>query len=550
MLFTTGNYYSQHKTTKKIDKKALVVGNSFSALETAYFCLRDAKLDSKNITLLISKEYNAEKLNFPFEYDLHSECSWDFFKDLSLKDENLFEKIYLYNEEEKNNRILIRDGDNSFKRQNFFDLNEQDFTEIGNLFVVEDEILKKITVKEHFSDHFFKTGFWYLMKNLFNYRQYYNCLKFRYIIERFLAIIGNENIFSNFKFHPETFHALKSDLLIYLKEKGVNVIYIEKIEDFIIQKINDKYSLKEILVITDKGEFKKTVDENTFVYLEPFDCNLSSRKLDLKKQLVISKDYYDKFIILDKLNVDGRFNNVKEFYEDEFKSIHGYSAEIHIDEKTIVTKFKNITDYKDGLYLFKDSNWQFNLKIKELSDNLYLNIHIGAFNVSGNFVKKTFKECSDEEFLFEIFSHIEPKLNEFLTKESLKDLSFFAISTPGFLPSEEKTSLPKIFQEDFLNIYFIGPFIDFEDEIYCSFEYLSKIAMKAVYESLKIDRKIPDNKSYLSVDILLNSTKMLLEGRKITNLNYPLTYKIAINTMIKQLNGNIIDKKLRQYDII
>ena len=75
--------------------------------------------------------------------------------------------------------------------------------------------------------------------------------------------------------------------------------------------------------------------------------------------------------------------------------------------------------------------------------------------------------------------------------------------------------------------------------------------MEAVYTLLQLDRGVPEVfASPYDMRILMRVSHHMLDGRKLTDLDLPLTQKIALKQVIKKLKGTTIYDMLIENQLI
>lgn len=75
--------------------------------------------------------------------------------------------------------------------------------------------------------------------------------------------------------------------------------------------------------------------------------------------------------------------------------------------------------------------------------------------------------------------------------------------------------------------------------------------MEAVYTLLDVERGVPEvYSSVYDVRCLLNATRYLLDGRKLTEMKLPLHLKIALRAGLDKLDGTTLMELLYRYDLV
>lgn len=110
---------------------------------------------------------------------------------------------------------------------------------------------------------------------------------------------------------------------------------------------------------------------------------------------------------------------------------------------------------------------------------------------------------------------------------------------------------PDVVPEGCVNFAFLGQFAQTERDTIFTTEYSVRTAMEAVYTLLDVERGVPEvYSSVYDVRCLLNATRYLLDGRKLTEMKLPLPLKIALRAGLDKLDGTTLMELLYRYDLV
>ncbi len=166
----------------------------------------------------------------------------------------------------------------------------------------------------------------------------------------------------------------------------------------------------------------------------------------------------------------------------------------------------------------KDSHWLLSIALPHqphfLNQPKNVNVAWGYAlfpDQKGNFIKKKMSECSGEEILIELCSHL--GFQKYLPK-ILKN----TICVPCLLPyiasqfsPRKKGDRPKIIPRAYSNLACIGQYCEIPNEIVFTLEYSIRSAQIAVYSLLNLKRKIPPiYKGYRHPKAIYNVIKAIL----------------------------------------
>jgi len=149
-----------------------------------------------------------------------------------------------------------------------------------------------------------------------------------------------------------------------------------------------------------------------------------------------------------------------------------------------------------GLVTFKDSNWLMSIVLAHQPhfigqpENVTVFWGYGLFpDRIGNFIKKKMSDCTGEEILSELFSHLRfDAAREQLLRSSNCIPCMMPYITSQFL-TRAKGDRPQVISETYQNIAFIGQFAEVAHDVVFTVEYSIRTAQTAVYGLLKLDKK-------------------------------------------------------------
>jgi oleate hydratase len=173
-----------------------------------------------------------------------------------------------------------------------------------------------------------------------------------------------------------------------------------------------------------------------------------------------------------------------------------------------------------GLVSITDSNWLMSvvLAYQPLFTNQPSNVSVfwgyGLFvDRPGNFIKKKMSECTGEEIMIELCSHLH------FTKDLPKILKN-ANCIPCLMPfvssqflTREKKDRPQVIPEGYSNLAFVGQYCEIPDDVVFTVEYSVRAAQTAVYKFLNLDKDpIPVYDSGRDFKVLFESLKTMFRG--------------------------------------
>lgn len=142
-------------------------------------------------------------------------------------------------------------------------------------------------------------------------------------------------------------------------------------------------------------------------------------------------------------------------------------------------------------------------------------------------------------------------LIEELARESASTVPCMMPYVTAFFMPRAAGDRPDVVPEGCVNFAFLGQFAQTERDTIFTTEYSVRTAMEAVYTLLDVERGVPEvYSSVYDVRCLLNATRYLLDGRKLTEMKLPLHLKIALRAGLDKLDGTTLMELLYRYDLV
>ena len=122
--------------------------------------------------------------------------------------------------------------------------------------------------------------------------------------------------------------------------------------------------------------------------------------------------------------------------------------------------------------------------------------------------------------------------------------------TAFFMP-RRKGDRPDVIPDGSVNFAFLGQFAETPRDTIFTTEYSVRTAMEAVYGLLGVDRGVPEVwGSVYDVRALLDSSVKLMDGKSPLEIKLPAPLEALKKPLLKKLHGTVIEKLLRDHDII
>ncbi len=183
----------------------------------------------------------------------------------------------------------------------------------------------------------------------------------------------------------------------------------------------------------------------------------------------------------------------------------------------LMEKFSGNKAGTGGLITFKDSNWLLSVALYHQPyfinqpDNVYVCWGYGLFpDNKGNYVQKKMADCTGEEILTELCSHLQfNKELPLILNTSTCIPCIMPFITSQFL-TRKMGDRPQIIPKGSTNLAFIGQFCEIPDDVVFTVDYSVRLAQIAVYSLLKLNKKItPIYKGQYNIKVLFNALKTI-----------------------------------------
>ena len=159
------------------------------------------------------------------------------------------------------------------------------------------------------------------------------------------------------------------------------------------------------------------------------------------------------------------------------------------------------------------------------------------------------RDCTGKEICMEWLYHmgVPEEDIEKLATESANTVPVMMPYITAFFMPREAGDRPAIVPDKAVNFAFLGQFAETPRDTIFTTEYSMRTGMEAVYTLLNVDRGVPEVwGSTYDIRDLLNATVQLRDGKKITDLKLPFFEHIALNEILKKIQGTDIEKLLKE----
>lgn len=591
MYYSSGNYESFARPEKPAgvdNKSAYIIGSGLAALTAAFYLVRDGQMKGDRIHIL-------EKDSIPggacdgFEYqglgyvmrggremDNHFEVMWDVYRSVpSIETEgvSVLDEYYWLNKKDPNYSLMratVNRGEDAHT-DGKFGLSDSAAMQIMKLFFTVDEELYDKKITDYFDDEVLNSNFWLYWRTMFAFQNWHSALEMKLYLKRYIHHVGGLPDFKALRFtRYNQYESMILPLIKYLENSGVQFDYNTKVVNVEFDiKGNRKQAVKIEVLKNEKSEFIN-LTENDFVFITNGGCvensTLGSQNTPVTYKPDIKPgggwDMWRKIA-----SQDSSFGNPDKFCSNPEKS-NWMSATVTILDEKIVPYIKNICKrdpysgkvVTGGIVTVKDSkwlmSWTFNRQpqFRNQPKGQLVGWIYGLFSdVTGDYIKKSMRECTGKEICMEWLYHLgvpEDQI-ENLAENSANTIPCMMPYITSFFMPRSAGDRPDVVPEGAINFAFLGQFAETKRDTIFTTEYSMRTGMEAVYTLLNIDRGVPEVwGSTYDIRDLLNASVKLRDGKKLTDMKLGFKENIFLKEALKKIKGTDIEKLLKEYNLI
>jgi oleate hydratase len=504
--------------------KAYFVGGGIASLAGAVFLIRDGNVPGKNITILEESNPEANPVGGSLDGQGESdngyvirggrmfadetyECMWDLLKSIpSLKDPNksVREEIAEFNAGIKPHsqaRLVNKDGE-------IVDVTSPGFSERDRLNLIKmmaqtEDSLGTRRIEDCFAPGFFETNFWYMWCTTFAFQTWHSAVEFKRYLHRFIQEFPRINTLEGVRRTPyNQYDSLVLPIMEWLRNRSVNFELKCEVTDLGFTQAQKKTTVERILYLKD-GQAKEIIlDDHYLVFVTNGSITAGSSLGSMTSAPALNtKEVGGSWKLWEKLAEEYPEFGCPAPFDNHVDESKWESFTVTLKDPTFFKLMENFSGNKPGtggLVTLKDSNWLMSIVLAHQPHFLNQPENVQVFwgyalfpDKKGNYVQKKMSECTGEEILIELCSHLRfnADLQKILqTSNCIPCMMPFI--TSQFMPRKD-TDRPKVVPKGSTNMAFLGQYCEIPDDVVFTVEYSIRSAQIAVYTLLGIDKQIP-----------------------------------------------------------
>jgi oleate hydratase len=519
--------------------KAYFVGGGIASLAGAVFLIRDGNMPGKSITILEESNPEANPVGGSIDgqgdadkgfvvrggrmlNDETYECMWELLKFIpSLKDpkKSVREEIAEFNAKVKpysHARLVNKNGE--IVDVTSLGFSERDRLDLIKMMAQSEESLGTRRIEECYAPGFFKTNFWYMWCTIFAFQSWHSAVELKRYLLRFIHELPRIHTMEGVRRTPyNQYDSMILPILEWLKSQGVNFELKCEVTDLGFTQDQKKITVERISYRKDSQEKEIFLNDGDLVFVTNGSMTAGSSLGSMTSAPVLNnKEVGGSWKLWEKLARENPEFGRPAPFDDHVDQSKWESFTVTLKEPTffnLMEKFSGNKPGTGGLITFKDSNWLMSIVLAfqphflNQPENVQVFWGYGLFpDKKGNYVEKKMSECTGEEILIELCSHLRfnADLQKILqTSNCIPCMMPFI--TSQFMP-RKGTDRPKVVPKGSTNLAFIGQYCEIPDDVVFTVEYSVRAAQIAVYTLLGIDKEIPAiYKGQHDIKVIFNS---------------------------------------------
>lgn len=499
--------------------KVYLVGSGIASLASAVYLIRDAGLRGENIAILEQDSRAGGALDGHGNVDegfvirggrMHERrfvCYWDLLSGIpsvTAPGRSVTEETF-----EFSNRFVSRSRSRLVEGARVLDvssygLRAKDKLDITRLTATPERLLGSQRIEDWFSREFFDTRFWKIWESMFAFQKWSSLAEMRRYFLRFMHLFpGLHELGGIYRTVYNQYESVIVPLQNWLKARGVAFEFGTRVVDIDFADTSAGKTATAIHCSVDGARKTIALTEHDHVFITNGSI-VESTDTGSMTQPAVQKTSEDSgaWALWERLaSKDPSFGNPAVFSSHvDLQKWVSFTVTMH--DPTFLRHLSSTYGYipgVSGLMTIVDSNWLLSVVVAAQPHFASQPADVEVFwgyglyqDRIGNFVQKRMQDCSGEEILTELFSHLKMtdkmkpaieagKINCRPTMMPFIDSAFMPRS-PGDRPDVVPTGAT--------NFAFLGQFAEVPDDCVFTVEYSVRTAQTAVYTHFDTGKKV------------------------------------------------------------
>jgi len=500
------------------ERKSYLVGSGIASLASAAYLIREGHMSGGDI-IIIEAEASAggsldssgdpdkgyvmrggRMLNFSYvcTYDLLS-----FVPSLDNPSKTVLDEITEFNQRVKtdshcrlvSNGQKVNSSTMGFSYKDRFDMLE--------VMMKSEESLSNQRIEDCFEFAFFETNFWYMWATMFGFQPWHSAIEFKRYLHRFIHEFPRINALSGVDRTPyNQYDSIVRPLMKWLKGQGVHFMMETEVTDLEFADVEGEKTVSKIFYRRNEDVNHISVNPEDLVFVTNGSMTSSSSLGSMRTApLLKSKKESGDWALWEHIAFNRPEFGRPEVFSGRVDESKGLSFTVTLKDPLffrLMEKFTGNVAGTGGLVTLTDSSWLMSLMLAHQPHFIDQPRDVTVFwgnglfvDRQGNFVKKKMSECTGEEILTEICSHLN-------FNEEMPQIIKHANCIPCLMPfitsqflTREQGDRPPVVPEGYRNLAFVSQFCEIPEDVVFTVEYSVRAAQTAVFQLLYLDKEPP-----------------------------------------------------------
>ncbi|MGZ3798425.1 MAG: oleate hydratase, partial [Pseudobdellovibrionaceae bacterium] len=498
-----------------VERKAYLVGSGIASLASAAYLLREDKISGQNIIIFDEESVLGGSLDGGGDADkgyvvrggrmlnFSTQCTYDllsFIPSLRNPKKTVLDDIQEFNEVRLPSHCrLVKNGQKL--SSHFLGLSYKDRFDLLEIMMKSEDSLGSRRIEEYFDASFFETNFWFMWATLFSFQPWYSAIEFKRYLHRFIQDFSRLNTLEGVDRLPyNQYESIVLPLVSWLRGRGVHFMMETEVIDLDFSQIGLQKYISALHYRRGEDRNSIEVSASDLVFVTNGSMTAASSLGSMKTApLLKSKRESGAWCLWDTLAVNRPEFGSPFVFDEHIEESKWISFTVTLKDPLFFTLMEQFTGDKpgaSGLISFTDSNWLLSVFLASQPHFLNQSSQVMVFwgyglfvDRPGNFIKKKMSECSGEEILIELCSHLRFTMD---LPRILKSANCIPCMMPfagsAFL-SRERKDRPQVVPERYLNFAFVSQYCELAEEVVFTMEYSVRAAQTAVFQLLQLDKE-------------------------------------------------------------
>ncbi|MBF0409252.1 MAG: oleate hydratase [Candidatus Riflebacteria bacterium] len=511
-------FQNSQEQCKPEDRQVYIIGAGIGGLSAASFLIRDGHIPGKNIHVMEELALNGgamdglgtpeggylirggRMLNFPTY-----ECFWDLLKSIpSLSDPkvSVMDEMYAFNDTFKSNsKARLVDKEGKIIDFSKMTLSNKDRFALMKFSIKSEKALGASTIEENFPPSFFKSNFWHLWATMFAFQPWHSAAEMKRYMNRFMHECPRlYNLAGINRTQYNQYDSIILPIQKWLQSHGVRYSNNVKVTDVDFAKDTKNKTIETLYLKRGDKTEKISVRKQDLVFITNGSMTDSSTLGSMTRapELLTTGT---SFQLWEKMAAKQSGLGNPAVFAGDIQKAKWESFTVTCKDPTffkLMIEFSGNQPGTGGLVTLKDSSWLMSVVFPKQPhfinqpDNIQVFWGYALFvDNKGDYVNKKMSECTGEEILIELCSHL--RFNKHLPlilKTSNCIPCMMPFITSQFMP-RVISDRPLVVPEGATNFGFVSQFCEVPNDCVFTVEYSVRAAQMAVYSLLDIKKEIP-----------------------------------------------------------